>query len=65
MKSKERDFEVAMKRLNEISTLMNDDEMPLEDALKLYTEAGELVEVCKTEMKDAQLALKEIFMGNA
>jgi exodeoxyribonuclease VII small subunit len=61
---KNHEFESAMKRLNEISALMNDEDLSLEDALKLYTEAGELVEVCKTEMKDAQLALKEIFMGD-
>jgi len=62
---KTHEFEPAMKRLNEISALMNNDTLSLEEALKLYAEAGELVEVCKSEMKDAQLALKEIFMGSA
>jgi exodeoxyribonuclease VII small subunit len=56
-------FEPAMKRLNEISTLMNNDDLSLEEALELYKEAGELTELCKAEMKDAQLALKEIFTG--
>jgi len=57
------EFEPAMKRLAEISSLMNDDALPLEDALKLYEEASELVKVCKDGMKDAQLVLREIFMG--
>jgi exodeoxyribonuclease VII small subunit len=57
--------EKPISRLNEIAALMNDDALSLEDALKLYEEARELVKVCKDEMKDAQLALKEIFMGNA
>ena len=56
-------FEPSMKRLNEISELMNDDDLPLEEALKLYDEAAELVEICKSEMKDAQLQLREIFLG--
>ena len=61
---KEHAFEPSMKRLNEISVLMNDDEMSMEDALKLYGEAEELVEFCKSEMKDAQIKLREIFSGD-
>jgi exodeoxyribonuclease VII small subunit len=64
MKTNTHEFEPAMKRLNEISVLMNDDSLSLEKALELYKEAGELVEICKAEMKDAQVLLKEIFMGN-
>ncbi len=60
--SKDLKFEQAMKRLNEISNAMNDDELPLEDALKLYSEASELIALCKDEMNNAQLALKELFV---
>ena len=56
-------LEPAMKRLSEISTLMNNEELSLEEALKLYSEASELVTVCKAEMQDAQLALKELFFN--
>lgn len=56
-------FEPSMKRLNEISELMNDDDLSLEDALKLYGEATELVEACKGEAKEAQLQLRELFGG--
>ena len=56
-------FEPSMKRLNEISELMSDDELPLDEAIKLYGEAEELVEICKSEMKQAQLQLKELFTG--
>lgn len=52
-----------MKRLSEISALMNDDTLSLEEALKLYSEASELAGNCKADMEAAQLALKEIFMG--
>ncbi|MCL2019324.1 MAG: exodeoxyribonuclease VII small subunit [Oscillospiraceae bacterium] len=58
-----KDFEPSMKRLSEICTLMGDDSLSLEDALKLYSEATELAGSCKAEMEEAQLALKEIFTG--
>ncbi|MCL2077127.1 MAG: exodeoxyribonuclease VII small subunit [Oscillospiraceae bacterium] len=56
-------IEPSMKRLREISELMNDEDLSLEDALKLYGEASELVSSCKAQMKEAQLALREIFIG--
>jgi len=58
-----KEIELSMKRLSEISTLMNDDTLSLEDALKLYAEAQELARDCKEDMQNAQIALKEIFMG--
>ncbi|MCL2109009.1 MAG: exodeoxyribonuclease VII small subunit [Oscillospiraceae bacterium] len=56
-------FEPSMKRLGEISEMMNDDDLSLEEALKLYGEAEDLVAVCKTEMEEARLQLREIFTG--
>ena len=40
------DFEQAMKRLTEISEQMNGAELPLEESMKLYTEAVGLVKFC-------------------
>ncbi|MDR1754423.1 MAG: exodeoxyribonuclease VII small subunit [Eubacterium sp.] len=56
-------FETAMTRLNEISILMNSDDLPLENALKLYSEASGLMEICKNELDSAQLSLKDVFEG--
>ena len=56
-------LEPAVKRLSEISEIMNGEELSLEDALKLYSEASELVAACKAEMQEAQLALKELFFN--
>ena len=56
-------FEPSMKRLSEISELMSDEELTLEDALVLYDEASRLVAECKNELQDAQFLLREIFMG--
>ncbi|MCL2638608.1 MAG: exodeoxyribonuclease VII small subunit [Oscillospiraceae bacterium] len=58
-----KEIETSMNRLNEISLLMNDDALSLEDALALYTEAQELATHCKADMAAAQVALKEIFFG--
>jgi exodeoxyribonuclease VII small subunit len=58
-----KELETSMRRLDEISRLMNDDTLSLEEALKLYSEAQELAGNCKAEMADARLALKEIFLG--
>ena len=41
------DFEQSMKRLSEISERMGAQELPLEESVKLYAEAAELVKVCK------------------
>ena len=56
-------FEALMKRLNEISALMDNEDLPLEDALMLYDEATDLVEFSKVEMEEARVKLREIFSG--
>jgi exodeoxyribonuclease VII small subunit len=59
-----KEIETSMNRLHEISVLMNNDALSLEEALKLYTEAQELAAHCKADMVSAQLALREIFTGD-
>jgi exodeoxyribonuclease VII small subunit len=58
-----KEFEKDMKRLHEIASLMNDETLSLEEAMKLYSEASTLAQNCKADMAGAQLALKELFMG--
>ncbi len=48
-------FEEAYKRLNEISAEMEKNELPLEEAVNLYSEAAKLVEICKKEIEAAKL----------
>lgn len=50
-------FEEAFKRLNEISAEMDKNELPLEEAVNLYSEAAELVEICKNDIKNAKLKI--------
>ncbi len=48
-------FEEAYKRLSEISAEMEKNELPLEEAVNLYSEAARLVEICKKEIESAKL----------
>jgi len=60
-----KELDISMKRLSEISALMNDEALSLEDALKLYSEAQKLAGHCKADMEAAQLAIRELFMGDS
>lgn len=53
-------FEQAYLRLNEISAEMEKADLPLETAVKLYSEATELVKICKKQIDSAKLTLEEI-----
>ena len=53
-------FEQAMKRLNEISESMGGSELPLEQSMKLYAEAAELVKFCKGYISEAKLKVEQI-----
>lgn len=57
------EFEQAMKRLNEISESMSGSELPLEQSMKLYAEAAELVKFCKEYIEGAKLKIKQIEGG--
>ena len=48
-------FEEAFSRLNEISVQMEKSELPLEEAVNLYSEAAKLVEICKKDIEAAKL----------
>ncbi len=54
------EFEKAMKRLSEISKSMSGEELPLEDSIKLYSEAAELVKYCKDYIDNAKLKVEQL-----
>lgn len=54
------EFEQAMKRLSEISGRMSGGDLPLEESLKLYSEAAELVKFCKEYIADAKLRVEQL-----
>ena len=53
------DFERSMGRLAEISELMAG-ELPLEESMKLYAEATELVKQCKDYIDNARLRVEQL-----
>ena len=53
-------FEQSLTRLTEISSAMNDSNLPLEESLKLYGEAVGLIDVCKRRIESAKLEVERI-----
>ncbi|MCL1902929.1 MAG: exodeoxyribonuclease VII small subunit [Oscillospiraceae bacterium] len=60
MTDKKLTFEQSLTRLSEISALMNDTELPLEESLKLYGEAVGLIDICKRRIETARLTIEKI-----
>ena len=50
----EQTYEQAMNRLNEITTALENGNLPLNDALQLYEEASALVRFCNTCLNTAE-----------
>ena len=55
----EMTFEEALKRLNDISRLMENPEITLKNAVELYEEANGLVEICKKNIEAAKISLEK------
>ena len=53
-------FETELSRLQEISDLLDNDELDLESALKLYDEGVELSRSCIKTLKEAEIRITEI-----
>ena len=63
-KKKENNFENALNRLEEISDLLENDDTPLEDSIKLFEEGIELKEFCEEKLKSAKLKIDKIVKKN-
>ncbi|MDR3665429.1 MAG: exodeoxyribonuclease VII small subunit [Ignavibacteriaceae bacterium] len=53
-------FELELSRLQEISNLLDNDELDLEKALSLYEEGVELSRSCIQTLKEAEVRITEI-----
>ena len=56
-------FEAAMTRLEEIVRQLEDGQLPLEEALKLFAEGTELVQSGSKLLDDAQLQVAKLMKG--
>ncbi len=63
-KKKENNFENALKRLEEISDLLENEDTSLEDSIKLFEEGIELKEYCEEKLKSAKLKIDKIVKRN-
>ena len=63
-KKKENNFESALNRLEEISDLLENEDTPLEDSIKLFEEGIELKDFCEEKLKSAKLKINKIIKKN-
>ena len=63
-KKVEKNFESALKRLEQISDLLENEDTPLEDSIKLFEEGIELKEFCEDKLKSAKLKIDKIVKRN-
>ncbi len=59
-KSVKSSFEEKLNRLEEISSLLESDDIDMEKAIALYEEGIELSKVCITTLRDAELKITEL-----
>lgn len=59
-KTKYKNYETAMERLEEITEQLEAGEPTLEDAIKLYTEGLEIAKFCTEKLNDAEEKIKII-----
>ena len=53
-KKKDIDFETAMKRIDEITSKLEDNTLKLDESLALYEEGVKLVALCRAKLDEAQ-----------
>ncbi|MCI5452774.1 exodeoxyribonuclease VII small subunit [bacterium] len=52
-------FEEGLKRLNEIATKMNENVLPLADAMSLYKEAKNLIAILNSQIDEAEKLIED------
>jgi len=57
---KEKKFEEAMERLNEVVSMLEKNEVPLDEAIILFEEGLELVKFCDQKLKSFETKVEEL-----
>ena len=55
-----KNFEDGIARLQAILAQMQDEDTPMDKAVKLYAEAAQLIDYCNTTLQKAKLQIDEI-----
>jgi len=59
----EKKFENAIKELEQIVGQLEDSELPLDDALKLFERGIKLSQLCSTKLDDAEQKVEQLVKG--
>ncbi len=57
---KEPSFKEAMERIEEIVDKMSDENLDIDEAIKLYEEGRKLLEYCRDKLESAELKIKNL-----
>ena len=60
MSKKNKNFESSLKRLQEISDLLENDEVTIEESIKLYEEGIKLSKECYSTLEKAELKVEQL-----
>lgn len=64
MAQKKQSFEQSMQRLEQIVRAMEQGDVPLDEALKLFQEGTALVQSCGKLLEDAEMKVNQIVVGD-
>ena len=59
----DKSFEEALKRLEEISNIMEEDDLSLEESLNLFEEGMKLADFCNKKLDEAERKISIIVKG--
>ena len=63
--AKQKTFEEALERLDEIVTSLDGGNCSLDESLKLYEEGVKLIRLCSARLDEAQMRVKVLQQGDA
>ena len=63
-RKKEKSFEEAMERLEEIVNMLEGGEHPLDESLSLFSEAINLVKFCNSKIENVEKSVKKLVNEN-
>ena len=63
-KKNDKNFESALKRLEQISELLENEDTSLEESIRLFEEGIELKEYCEEKLKSAKIKIDKIVKKN-
>ena len=63
-KKNDDNFESALKRLEQISDLLENEDTSLEESIKLFEEGISLKEICEERLKSAKIKIDKIVKKN-